>query len=198
MRLGVLITTQLVYLAKIIFSFGQVNNPTLVPQQCWDGLLFSNSPEAKNGCSQVYKLPPNQYTQPKSFFDLGKLTPKTGIPQCQDGLLFSNSPEAKSDCSQVYLSQPSQYTQPKLFFFIQASQHIPNQTKHYSPYMTHSAGIAYFFQTRLKQKTVTARYTYYPLARQNTQPKLFFNSGKLTSLNGYLPVPGWPTFFKLA
>ena len=43
--------------------------------------------------------------------------------------------------------------------------------------------MAYFFQTRLKQKTVVARYTNYPLVSIASQ-NLFFDSSKLTPQNG--------------
>ena len=62
--------------------------------------------------------------------------------------------------------------------------------------MTHSAGMAYFFQTRLKQKTVAARYTnYHQLVYL---AKVIFWFGKVNPQNGYTLVPWWPTFFKFA
>ena len=57
-------------------------------------------------------------------------------------------------------------------------------------------GMPYFFQTRQNQKSVTDRYTNYPLFSIPSWNR-FFDSSKLTPQNWYL-VPGWPTFYKLA
>ena len=58
-----------------------------------------------------------------------------------------------------------------------------------------SAGIAYFFQTRLKQKMIAARYTNHPLLVSIPSQNCFFDSGKLTTHDGHLYSPGMAYFF---
>ena len=55
--------------------------------------------------------------------------------------------------------------------------------------------MAYFFQTRLQQKTVAARYTNYPLISIPSRKKKF-DSGKLTTQDGHLHSAGMAYFFQ--
>ena len=61
--------------------------------------------------------------------------------------------------------------------------------------MTHSAGMAYFFQTHLKQKTIAARYTSYPEVSLPTQNYFLIQNGyffKLAQIKTRLRYTNYP------